>query len=85
MNGSVEKFTDQDYTFQVEMIIDDNYSQTTNLPTNFIQRKNTLFWKYQLPEGEHNIKFKILNPTDNARINLHSAIIYGDKPVKPVH
>ena len=69
-----------DYTFEVEMYIDDVLAATTKLPTNNITRKFIPFWKYQMPTGKHTVRFKVLNPTDKARIRLTSAIIYSDKP-----
>jgi hypothetical protein len=68
-----------DYAFDVEMYIDDVLTATTKLPTNNIKRKFIPFWKYQLPAGKHKVRLKVLNPTDQARIRLTNAIIYGDK------
>lgn len=69
-----------DYTFDVEMYIDDVLTVTTKLPTNNIKRKFIPFWKYKLPQGKHTVRLKVLNPTDQARIRLTNAIIYGEKP-----
>jgi len=69
------------HTFDVEMHIDGELMVTTKLPTNNIKRKFIPFWRYQLPMGKHNVRFKVLNPTDAASIRLTNAIIYGDKPL----
>ena len=62
------------------MYIDGKLVVTTKLPTNNIKRKFIPFWRYQLPAGKHNVRFKVLNPTDAAGIRLTNAIIYGDRP-----
>ena len=70
-----------DYTFDVEMYIDENLVATTKLPTQSSKRKSVPFWKFQLPMGKHTVRLKVLNPTNKAIIQLRSAIIYGDTPL----
>lgn len=70
-----------DYTFDVEMYIDENLVVTTKLPTQSSKRKSVPFWKYQLPMGKHTVRLKVLNPTNKAIIQLRSAIIYSDGPL----
>jgi len=69
------------HTFDVEMYIDGELVTTTKLPTNNIKRKFIPFWRYQLPMGKHNVRFRVLNPTDGAGIRLTNAVIYGDNPL----
>jgi hypothetical protein len=77
--GNTKGSSKTDYTFEVEMYIDRVLALTTKLPTNYIKRKFIPFWKYQLPIGKHTVHFKVLNPTDKARIHLSNAIIYSDR------
>lgn len=72
---------EQDYTFNVEMYIDDKLVETTSLPTNYHDRKPAPFWRYQLSRKKHRVRFKVLNPTDKASSRLHEMIIYDSKPL----
>ncbi len=82
-SGGVHKKGDEDYTFRVEMHIDGKLVEVVDLPTESNARKYTPFWRYQLPMGKHNVRFKVLNPTDKAEIKLIDAIIYSNKPSTP--
>ena len=44
-------------------------------------RRYELAWTYQLPNGKHNVRLKILNPSKEHEIRAGDAIIYVDKPV----
>jgi hypothetical protein len=79
--ASKDKSKIVDYTFKVEMHIDGNLVETVNLPTDYRTRKFVPFYKYQLPAGKHNIRLKVMNPTNEAEILLPNAIVYGDKPL----
>jgi hypothetical protein len=85
VNGEARKKGKEDYTFKVEMSIDGKAVETSNLPTNFVTRKYTPFWKYQLPPGKHHVEFIVQNPTDQAEIELTTAIIYADKLFVPTY
>ena len=82
-HGGVHKKGDEDYTFRVEMYIDGKLVEVSDLSTNFTIRKYTPFWRYQLPMGKHNVRFKVLNPTDKAEIHFDDVVIYSDQPSKP--
>ncbi|MFC2083518.1 ADP-ribosylglycohydrolase family protein [Bacteroidota bacterium] len=81
ITGEAEKQQEDDYTFETELYVDKKLISTSSLPTNYTTRKNTLFWKYQLPIGKHNVRIVILNPTDKAVLNIGYIVIYNDKPV----
>jgi hypothetical protein len=81
VSGAATGVNKADYTFEVEMYIDEALAVTTKLPTNYTTRKFIPFWKYQLPKRKHTVRLKVLNPTDKANIRLPYAIIYGDKPL----
>lgn len=81
--GSANKLKEDDYTFEAELYVDGKLISTSKLPTNYTTRKNSLFWKYQLPEGKHNVNIKILNPTDKAELSIRDVVIYSDKPPNP--
>lgn len=75
-----------DLEFLLSLII--NLSSGTKIGcsgTQSLQRKDTPFWKYQLPKGKHKVYLKILNPNDKAEIELADLIIYSDEPSRPLH
>lgn len=80
--GGTFKLGEEEYVFEVEMRIDGELVETAKLPTAFKNRRFYPFYRYQLPNGNHKVDFKILNPTDKAKLSLQSAVIYGDKPYK---
>ncbi|MDR2145924.1 MAG: ADP-ribosylglycohydrolase family protein [Tannerella sp.] len=79
--GSVRS-KDNQYVARAEMYIDGNPVETANLPTSYTTRRNELFWKYQLPKGEHTVTFKWLNPVPDASVYFEEALIYSDAPLK---
>lgn len=82
VTGEAKKLAEKDYNFKVEMYIDGKLDQTVELPTNFTKRRFYLFWKYQMPQEEHKITLKVLNPTDVAEVLLQNVLVYRDKPNK---
>lgn len=76
---------DNEYVARVEMYIDGELVETANLPASYITRRHELFWKYQLPEKQHTVTFKWLNPHPDASVNFGEAIVYSDAPLKINH
>jgi len=70
----------EDYVAVVEAYIDGELVETVKLPALYRVRRHELFWKYQLPKGEHNVTFKWLNPTPDATITCRDVLIYSDAP-----
>jgi hypothetical protein len=68
------------HVFETEMYIDGRLVEKAKLPTEINKRRFTPFWRYQLPDGNHKVVIKILNPAENARLEYTQAIIYGNKP-----
>jgi hypothetical protein len=75
----------EDYVAKAEMYIDGALAEAVNLPASYIKRRNDLFWKYQLPKGEHTVTFKWLNPAEGASINFGEALVYSDTPQSTKH
>lgn len=75
---------DKDYVAQVEMYIDGEMVEKANLPAGKNHRVD-LFWKYQLPKGEHTVNFKWLNPNAEAKVIFNDALIYSDGPTPVLH
>jgi len=62
-----------------ELYIDGKKIETIKLPVNFTTRRHELCWKYDLPQGKHSIRFKILNPSTDYPISNTEAVIYSNK------
>ena len=72
----------KNHVFETEMYIDGELVEEIKLPTQEKNRRFTPFWKYQLPQGKHQVVIKILNPVDFVDVQIQHAIIYDDKPFK---
>ena len=72
-----EEETVNNFVYKVEFSIDDILIKTMDLPLNFIKRGHELFFKYELEEGEHTLKIKILNPSPKTYIRLDNLITYS--------
>lgn len=64
------------YKLMVEFYIDGELSKTMSLPLYFIERSHELFFQYELPEGQHKLKVKILNPHEKVYLDVWSLITY---------
>lgn len=80
--GGSSKTGDEEYVFEVEMYIDGSLVETANLPTAFRDRRFYPFYKYQLSNGKHNVRFKVLNPTNDAKVSLQEVVTYSNEPLK---
>jgi hypothetical protein len=80
--GGSSKTSDEEYVFEVEMYIDGSLVETANLPTTFRDRRFYPFYKYQLSNGKHNVRFKVLNPTNDAKVSLQEVVTYSNEPLK---
>ena len=80
-DGEKEYASADDYVFEVDVVIDGEFSETVKLPTAFKTRRFYLIWKYQLPEGHHTVQLKLKNPSDTRHVNLDNVLIYDSKPL----
>ncbi|MEI7628824.1 MAG: ADP-ribosylglycohydrolase family protein [Bacteroidota bacterium] len=75
---SNEWATTTSYVFKVEIDIDEK-KEILNLPYNFRLRRNELYSNFDLQEGKHTVKIKILNPDKIASLQLKDLIMYSNK------
>ena len=54
--------------------------QEVKLPADNNSRRLDLYFKYDLPLGNHKVSFKVKNPDKAHPIEVRSMIIYSDKP-----
>jgi hypothetical protein len=78
---NLKDYGDKNHVFETEVYIDGQLSEKVKLPTTENGRRFTPFWKYQLPNGQHEVSIRILNPVDYAQLEINYGIAYGDKPV----
>ncbi len=64
------------YKLTVEFYLDGELSKTMELPLYFIERAHELYFKYELPEGDHTLKLKVLNPHEKVFLRLDNLIVY---------
>ncbi len=70
------------YVAEVEVYLDGALSETVKLPVDQNARKQELYYKYNLAEGQHELSFKWLNPAPGRNIYIGSYIPYVSEPVK---
>ena len=80
--ASIKNISESNYVFSAELFVDGKLVENLKWPVNFTTRRTDLCWKYQMPEGKHSIRLKILNPVAEGRINSIEAIVYADRPAK---
>jgi ADP-ribosylglycohydrolase len=71
-----------DFAFTAELYIDGIKTETSKLPVWYTTRKLEIFWKYQLPKGDHKVKVKLLNPNPDFDLRMTEILVYDNKPKK---
>lgn len=70
---------DPAYTAEVMVYLDGQLSETVKLPMDNNSRKQELYYKYNLAEGQHTLELKWSNPEPGKNINIPSYIVYKGK------
>jgi len=79
VNGEAVAAEGQKYVFKVAMTVDDKSFGIVDLPTDPLIRNPTPFWAYGLQRGPHEVRLRVVNPTDKAKIRLQDAVLYAEK------
>ena len=66
----------KNFYFEVEFSIDGQLIKTMKLPLDVTTRSLELFFKYEIPLGDHTLKMKVLNPNKEATIWISDMITY---------
>jgi len=77
LDGEAQRVYPGDYNFQVEMYIDGKFEELFSMSTDENIRKYGFAWKYNLPDGKHHVRLKVLNPVKNFKIRTFDIITYG--------
>lgn len=83
MQGGARKLNDRsdDRELLLEVYVDGERIEEAVLPTGFQSRRHEVTWKYNLPDGNHEVMLRWINPVDGYRIDLNRVIIYAPEPV----
>ncbi len=80
--GEVQKVENggENHVFKTELYIDGKLTESADWPANYTERRFYLYWKYQLPRGEHKVEIRLLNPTDKTTVALSKLVVFDDRP-----
>lgn len=80
LKGKIKSKKDcpENYVAQVEISVDGK-TELVNMPADFTTRKVDIYWNYDLPQGEHLLTMKWLNPIKEADIVLEHVLVYSQK------
>jgi hypothetical protein len=62
--------------FEMEVYVDGKLFEKVKLPVSFTTRRHELTWNYQLQEGKHQVKLKLLNQVPGFECKLQDVIVY---------
>jgi hypothetical protein len=82
LGGGVKKLDEKntaDAVLQLEMTIDNGTPEQFQMPYNFAKRRHEVAWKYQLVDGPHIVKIKLMNPTKGFQVDARDLLVYGSK------
>lgn len=68
---------------EFEVYVDGQKVEQVKMPTSFTTRRHEVAWKYQLPEGKHQVKLKLLNPQEGYQVRVDNLLVYSS--VKPAN
>ncbi len=66
---------------QVEVILDGQAEPVFTMPFNTTMRRNEVFWKYDLPEGAHELVLRLKSPQNTHPVFLTYSVVYAGKPI----
>ena len=67
-----------DCILTADLYIDGKKTETADLPTHCLVRRLELFWKYRLPQQQHQVKIVIKNPMQGYGLRPIAYLVYKD-------
>jgi hypothetical protein len=67
------------YVAELDVYIDGKLDEHVKMPMKNTSRRLEPAWKYQLTEGNHNVRLKWINPKPEYEIRINDIIIYSEK------
>jgi hypothetical protein len=71
------------YVYELELRVDDREPVTIALPVDDLVRRLEVAWGYELSDGPHVLKLRLLNPRPGEWVRLDDLIVYGAKSSAP--
>ena len=68
---------------EFEVYVDGQKVEQIKMPTIYTTRRHEVAWKYNLPEGKHQVKLKLLNPQEGYEVRADHLLVYSS--VKPAN
>jgi hypothetical protein len=79
-NANKKEEAKEDFTFMMDVLVDDKPFETAKLPTAFHSRRHEHTWKYDLPKGKHKVKLVLKNPSPEHTLWISEILVYNDTP-----
>ena len=70
---------DDPYIAELDIYIDGKLDEHVKLPMKNTSRRLEPAWKYQLAEGNHNVRIKWINPKPGYEIRINDIMVYSEK------
>jgi len=67
------------YVAELEVYIDGKLDEKVKMPMKNSSRRLEPDWKYQLAEGNHNVRLKWVNPNPDYEIRINDIVVYSEK------
>lgn len=69
----------EDYIHIADIYVNEELSETVQLPTSYTTRRHEITWKYNLPDQKHEVKVRLINPKPGYNLWLGNIIVYSDE------
>ena len=66
-----------DATLEIEVYIDGQLAEQVKMPTNWRERRHDVAWRYDLPEGRHNLRLLAKNLNNGYAVRVQDVILYS--------
>jgi hypothetical protein len=76
VNAGVQRRGEEDVVLDVEMWVDGKLAETAKLYSKYIERRESAFWRYNLPNGKHVVRLKVKDPSEDAVVELNDLVVY---------
>ncbi|MEI6060618.1 MAG: ADP-ribosylglycohydrolase family protein [Bacteroidota bacterium] len=70
---------DDPYVAELDIYIDGKIDEHVKMPMKNTSRRLEPAWKYQLTEGQHNVRLKWINPEPGYEIRINDIMVYSEK------
>jgi hypothetical protein len=71
----------EDMNLELEVYIDGALHEVAVMPTGYQGRRHEVTWKYNLEDGDHQVRVLWKNPSEAYRLDLGDVIVYGPAPI----